>query len=185
MTLTASVCRHDVSAQSTLTLTIPLGSQQCGLSWLTCSVCRHHRAVDVEVHELSSLSVATIRSASRWFDSPEAAPSNCSATDSSSSSPAPTRRASDTNGPADCPTSSPESAPSFWGERSQLWQAALASPEQFLILWWGEERTVQMKSVRELTRRMTLHGGLARLVRYADGLTCAASLAELEAVVRR
>lgn len=194
MTDTASACRHDMSEDSTLMLTIPNGPEILRISYLECSVCGLRHAFGVDHRGSSSPSRAVIQYLSVLSSYVKAELSNSSPTDSNSSSPAPIPAAPDTNGREDSPTNSLSSRVSACTSPSMLLKLASGFKGRRLpgvgIAWaagsigGGDWQCLQLASMHEARNRMTLHGGKVRLTRSSDGLAVEASLAELDAAAK-
>lgn len=195
MSNTPSACRHDTSERSTLTLTIPLSLKSSRLCSMTCSVCGRRVGFEPEALDSSWQWPLQILGASSLFqyapaqrmtlDAPEGS-SSSSATASNSSSPVPTPQASATSGKADSPTASPSSVPTSYMPLSDILRSASARPRDWRLTWLGEHgRGVKMDNLRELTNRLLLHGGRARLTHFENGLNVEATLEEMEHAGRR
>lgn len=113
-----SVCRHDASGSSTLTLTIRPWPGGCVLAWLSCCQCDYQSDSVPDLREWCSRVLARMTYASVSSRSEGEVPSNSSPPDSKSSSQEPTQADSGTSGRADSPSISPSSAPSSLDEHS-------------------------------------------------------------------
>lgn len=193
MTDTAFACRHDMSAESTLTLEIALSSEQYERSSVKCSVCTLRLlAAETAALGFSSEFRSWATLASARFAYAVRVSSNSWPTGNNSSSPVPIPAEADTNGRVGSPTRFLSSRVSACTSPSMLLKLVSGFKGRripgVVIEWAGQDHPmdsgIEIADMHTARNRMTLHGGKVRLTRSSDGLTVEASLAELDEAAR-
>jgi hypothetical protein len=178
----ASACKHDTSAQSTLMLMTPFARQKSWPSWFACWACRRLLAGDSWRPDASLQLLRLEPSANESFDCVMEAWSSSSPMASSSSSPAPTPAEPATSGTADSLTDFPSSPRLSLKEHWTLLKDAWGYPRGYLIRAPG----VTVRTLQDALYVMVGQRGdpSTRVTRLSDGFVIVAGVGELRALAK-